>query len=192
MDRLFLARHGQTEWNLKRRRQGQLDSALTDSGIDQAHRHAAVLRPHAVDAIFASPLRRAMATADIIASHLGLPVTVIDELTEVHHGCFAGLADDDINARYPDQWRQRSMDKYRWTFPGGESYADADIRAGDALARIGRHPARRPLVVSHEMIGRMLQRHLLGLDPHQALAQTHPNDVIYQIDPSAKARHELR
>jgi broad specificity phosphatase PhoE len=84
------------------------------------------------------------------------------------------------------------MDKYHWTFPGGESYADADIRAGDALARIGRHPKRRPLVVSHEMIGRMLQRHLLGLDPHQVLTQTHPNDVIYQIDPNAIARHELR
>jgi broad specificity phosphatase PhoE len=133
-----------------------------------------------------------MTTADIIGSHVGLPVTVIDELAEVHHGWFAGLADDDINARYPDQWRQRRMDTYHWRFPGGESYADADIRAGEALARIGGQPARRPLVVSHEMIGRMLQRHLLGLDPHQALAHTDPNDVIYQIDPNAKARHELR
>ena len=191
-DRVFLARHGQTEWNPHRRRQGQLDSALTASGVEQAHRHAAVLRPFAIDGIFASPLGRAMVTADIIGGHLGVPVRVIDELTEVHHGRFAGLTDAEINARYPDHWRRRSVDKYRWTFPDGESYADADLRAGRALARIGRCSARRPLVVSHEMIGRMLQRHLLGLDPHQALACAHPHDVIYRIDPSTRVRQELR
>jgi probable phosphoglycerate mutase len=191
-DRVFLARHGQTEWNLHRRRQGQLDSALTASGVEQAHRHAAVLRPHAIDGIFVSPLGRAMTTADIIGGHLGVSVMVIDELAEVHHGCFAGLTDEEINAGYPGHWRRRLVNKYRWTFPGGESYADADVRAGHALARIGGRPARRPLVVSHEMIGRMLQRHLLGLDPHMALACSHPNDVIYRIDPSTRIRRELR
>jgi broad specificity phosphatase PhoE len=189
---VFLARHGQTEWNLLRRAQGQLDSALTSDGVEQAHRHAAVLRPHAIDGIFASPLGRAMATADIIGGDLGLAVTVVDELVEVHHGRFAGLTDEELDTREPDRWRQRSLDKYRWTFPDGESYADADVRAGHALARIGRHPAHRPLVVSHEMIGRMLQRHLLGLDPDEALARVHPNDVVYSIDPRARAVQELR
>jgi broad specificity phosphatase PhoE len=182
-DRVFLARHGQTEWNLQRRRQGQLDSPLTAGGVEQALRHAADLRSHAIDAIFASPLGRARATADIIGGHLGLPVVAIDELTEVHHGSFAGLTDEEINSRHPDSWRRRSTDKYRWSFPDGESYADADVRAGHALARIGIHPARRPLVVSHEMIGRMLRRHLLGLDPDEALAGVQPHDVIYSIDP---------
>jgi probable phosphoglycerate mutase len=191
-DRVFLARHGQTEWNLQRRRQGQLDSALTSDGVEQAHRNAAVLEPHAIDGIFASPLGRATATADIIGGHLGLAVTVVDELAEVHHGCFAGLTDDQLDARDPDGWRRRSIDKYRWAFPDGESYADADVRAGHALARIGRRPARRPLVVSHEMIGRMLQRHLLGLDPYEALARVHPNNVVYSIDPRARAVRELR
>jgi probable phosphoglycerate mutase len=189
---VFLARHGQTEWNLRRRRQGQLDSALTAGGVEQAHRHAALLRPHAVDAIFASPSGRARATADIIGGDLGLPVMTIDGLAEVHHGHFAGLTDEEIDARYPDSWRQRSADKYRWTFPDGESYADADVRAGRALVRIGGRPARRPLVVSHEMIGRMLLRHLLDLDPDAALAWVHPHDVIYATDPNTRTIHELR
>jgi len=188
-DRVFLARHGQTQWNLQRRRQGQLDSALTASGVEQAHRHAILLQPNAIDAIFASPLGRAMATAAIIGDHLGLSVMVIDELTEIDHGTFAGLTDEEINTG--EHWRQRSVDKYGWTFPNGESYALADVRAGRALDRIGRCSARRPLIVSHEMIGRMLRRHLLGLEPHEALACAHPNDVIYWIDPSAKAIHPL-
>lgn len=133
-----------------------------------------------------------MATADIIGVHLGLAVTVVDELTEVDHGRFAGLTDEEINDRHSDYWHQRSIDKYRWVFPDGESYADADVRAEHALARIGMHPVHRPLVVSHEMIGRMLQRHLLVLDPRDALARVHPNDVIYAIDPRMQAIQQLR
>jgi broad specificity phosphatase PhoE len=155
-------------------------------------RHAAVVRPYAIDGIFTSPLGRAVATADVIGAHLGLAVTVVEELTEVDHGSFAGLTDEEINERHADHWRQRSIDKYTWTFPGGESYADADVRAGHALARIGRNPVHRPLVVSHEMIGRMLQRRLLGLDRRDALARVHPNDVIYSIDPRTRAIQRLR
>jgi probable phosphoglycerate mutase len=132
-----------------------------------------------------------MATAVIIGDHLGLSVMVIDELTEIHHGTFAGLTDEEINIGHPEHWRGRSVDKYGWAFPNGESYALADVRAGRALDRIGGYSARRPLVVSHEMIGRMLRRHLLGLEPHEALACAHPNDVIYWIDPTAKAIHAL-
>lgn len=189
---MFLVRHAQTEWNLEGRRQGQLDSALTADGVEQAHRYAAVLRPCAVDGIFSSPLGRCRATADIIGAHLGLAVTVVDELTEVDHGSFAGLTDEEINLRDSGHWQRRSLDKYRWTFPAGESYADADVRAGLALARIGRYAAHRPLVVSHEMIGRMLQRHLLGLDPDDALTRTHPHGVIFSIDPKARAVEQLR
>jgi broad specificity phosphatase PhoE len=186
---VFLARHGQTEWNLERRRQGQLDSALTAAGVEHAHRNASLLQEHAVDGIFASPLGRAAATAGIIGGHLGLAVTVLDDLTEVHHGRFAGLTDGEVD---PGHWRRRAADKYRWTFPDGESYADADVRAGHALALIGGHAVRRPLIVSHEMIGRMLMRHLLALDPRRALACAHPHDVVYSIDPRTRAVEELR
>jgi broad specificity phosphatase PhoE len=78
-DWLFLAWRGQTERNLQRRRQGQLDSALTAGGFEQAHRHAELLQPNAVDGIFVSPLARAVATAAIVGGHLGLSFTVIDE-----------------------------------------------------------------------------------------------------------------
>jgi probable phosphoglycerate mutase len=189
---VFLARHGQTEWNRVRRRQGQLDSPLTAAGIAQAHRGAATLRGHGVDYVFSSPLGRATATARIFADHTEAPLLVIDELAEVHHGRFAGLTDDDIDAAYPGELARRAQDKYRWTFPAGESYADADRRAARALARIAAHPARRPLIVSHEMIGRMLQRHLLGLDPAEALRRRHPHDAVYAINPAEHTWRELR
>jgi broad specificity phosphatase PhoE len=182
---VFLARHGQTQWNLQRRRQGRLDSPLTDAGVEQAHRHAAVLRGRGIDGIFASPLGRAVATARIISDVLEVKVDVIDELAELDHGGFSGLVDEQIDARYPGERQRRAADKYRWRFPGGESYADADVRAARALDQVGRSPSTRPLIVSHEMIGRMVQRHLLGLDPHAALTRSHPHDLVYRIDPGA-------
>lgn len=164
-ERVLLARHGQTEWNLVGRRQGQLDSPLTERGVEQARLAAAALRGHAVDAVFTSPLGRAVTTAEIFARALGAAIVVVDDLAEVHHGRFAGLTHGEIERRYLREWGCRARNKYHWRFPGGESYADADRRAAAALALIDRRLADRPLIVSHEMIGRMLLRHLLDLAP---------------------------
>jgi len=60
---VFLARHGQTQWNLQGRRQGRLDSPLTRTGVEQANRHAVVLQGRGIDGIFTSPLGRAVTTA---------------------------------------------------------------------------------------------------------------------------------
>jgi probable phosphoglycerate mutase len=188
---VFLARHAQTQWNLERRRQGLLDSPLTEAGIAQARRHAELLQGRDIDAVFTSPLGRAIQTARIIAEPLRLRVEVVTELAELDHGAFSGLVDEQIDARFPGARARRAADKYEWRFPGGESYADADARVARALQRIGRRPARRPLLVSHEMVGRLLQRHLLGLDPQTALARSHPHDVVYEIDPAARESHYL-
>jgi broad specificity phosphatase PhoE len=139
---VFLARHGQTEWNVQRRRQGQLDSALTDNGVEQARRHAVAVEPHAVDGIFTSPLERATATAEIIAGRLGLSVTVIDELAEVHHGLFAGLTDEDISARYAREWNAAA-----WTnTPGHFREARAMPTPTSGRATLSpRSPTTRPV-----------------------------------------------
>jgi len=190
-DSVFLARHGQTQWNLQRRRQGRLDSPLTPNGIAQAHRHASALQGRGIDGVFVSPLGRAVATARIISDALGLEIEVIDELTELDHGHFSGLIDEQIDAQFPGERERRAADKYQWRFPDGESYADADRRAARALHQMSRRPVQRPLIVSHEMIGRMLQRHLLDLNPQVALARSHPHDVVFQVDPASRECRNL-
>jgi probable phosphoglycerate mutase len=177
--RVLLARHGQTEWNVQGRRQGQLDSPLTAAGLAQANQHAKTLATQDIDAIFTSPLGRAATTAHIIAEATGLPVTVLDDLAEVHHGDFAGLTNEDIAHRHPTAAHERAQDKYHWRFPNGESYEDADHRAAKALS-ITRQ-ASTPLIVSHEMIGRMLLRNLLNETPHEALRRNQPHDIIYAV-----------
>jgi broad specificity phosphatase PhoE len=141
---VFLARHSQTEWNLVRRRQGRLDSPLTEAGIAQARHHAVALQGLGIDGIFVSPQGRAVATAGLISEALGVEIEVVDELAEVDHGEFSGLIDEQIDARFPGERQRRAADKYQWRFPGGESYADADARAGRALDQVRLRPARRP------------------------------------------------
>jgi probable phosphoglycerate mutase len=180
-DVVFLARHGQTEWNTLRRRQGQLDSPLTVVGQMQADQLAATVNNLDVDGLFCSPLGRAMSTATRCALVLGIEAVVLDELAEVHHGTMAGLTNDQIEQRFPGQLARRSAEKYQWRFPGGESYADANDRAAVALDRIAQQGVRRPLVVSHEMIGRMLLQNLVGASPTESLQWNQPHDVVVRV-----------
>jgi broad specificity phosphatase PhoE len=190
---VFLARHGETEWNRAGRRQGQLDSPLTPEGRAEVQRMAERLRaPGAIDAIFSSPIGRALTTAQLYADALGLTVVVVDELAEIHHGDTAGLRADEIEEAFPGALAARAADKYRWCFPGGESYADGDVRAAAALRVLTSSGAERPLVVSHEMIERMLLRHLLDLSPAEALAYGHPHGVVYRVDVAARSLDEIR
>ncbi len=180
-ERLFLARHGQTTWNLEHRLQGQLDSPLTPDGVAQAKAIALYLSGSAVTTICTSPLGRARSTAEIIADRLGADLIEVPELAEIHHGDLAGLTWDEIDERFPGAREERAANRYGWAFPGGESYAQGRARARKALSSCGWASTGVPLLVSHEMIGRMLRAELRGLDAPAALALRHPQGVIFEI-----------
>lgn len=181
-ERLLLARHGQTAWNLERRLQGQLDSPLTDEGRGQAHALAARLVGTGVLTVCSSPLGRAWQTAVIIAQRIGADLIEVPELAEVDHGELAGMTWDEIDEAYPTAREERAANRYGWAFPGGESYAQARARARKALSSCGWASEGVPLLVSHEMIGRMLRAELRGLDASSALALRHPHGVVFEID----------
>jgi broad specificity phosphatase PhoE len=187
---IFLARHGQTEWNLVGRWQGQLDSPLTNLGVNQARRQADLLDGLGIDAVLSSPLGRSQATARIVADRLGLSLLVLDDLAELHHGEYAGLTPVELAER--PAWSERATDKYDWRFPGGESYRDADTRAARVIASVMRLEAKRPLLVSHEMIGRMLIKNLLGMTPNEALTTDQPHSTVYRFDVGAQSLTTLQ
>jgi broad specificity phosphatase PhoE len=189
---VFLARHGETEWNRAGRRQGQLDAPLTPEGMAAVGQAADRLGGFSIDAVFSSPLGRAQASAHLYADALGLTVVTVDELTEIHHGAMAGLTGEETEAAFPGEMSRRAADKYRWRFPDGESYADGDVRAAGALRVVGESGVARPLLVSHEMMGRMLLRNLLDLTPDEALAHGHPHGVVYRVNVGAKSLEEIR
>ncbi|MDT0157057.1 histidine phosphatase family protein [Microbacterium sp. ARD32] len=181
-ERVLLARHGQTEWNVEHRLQGQLDSPLTTDGIRQARETAERLHGRGISVVCSSPLGRALRTAVIIADRIGAELVQVPELAEVHHGEMAGLTWDEVDQLHPGAREQRAENRYGWSFPGGESYAQARSRAREALSACGWATDSAPLLVTHEMIGRMLRAELRGLDAGQALALRHPHGVVFEIE----------
>lgn len=175
---LFLARHGETEWNREGRKQGHLDSPLTPSGLQHAEVQARALQGSGVTRIFSSPLGRAFDTATIMSEVLEVPVTVLDDLAEVHHGAYAGRTSEELAGE--DHWAVRRDQLYTWRFPGGESYRDAEVRAARAIDRVASITEGSAAIVSHEMIGRMLVKRLGDLTPEAALSRRHPHGVIYR------------
>jgi broad specificity phosphatase PhoE len=130
----LLVRHAETEWNRDQRYQGHADPSLNETGRDQARALADALAGEQVDAIYASDLRRASETAEIVGERLGLPVTQEPDLREIDVGSWSGLTREEVEGR---EW-------------DGETSEEQALRVHAALRRIGElHPAGRVLVVTH-------------------------------------------
>jgi probable phosphoglycerate mutase len=151
-------RHGQTVWNTERRFQGHTDIPLDETGQAQAERAGRLLAALRPDAIFASDLSRATATAAPLARLTGLPVSLDKDLRERHGGAWEGLNDTEIRTRYPAEHAS-------WTPPDGEPTDVVANRVAAALDRIVASLAAGQLgvVVSHGAAIRLGMSRFIGL-----------------------------
>ena len=148
--RIVAIRHGETDWNVASRIQGQLDIGLNDTGRWQARRLALALADEQLDAVYSSDLVRAHDTALALASVAELPVHVDARLRERGFGVFEGLTFAEIEQRLPDQalrWRRRDAD---FGPEGGETLADFYRRAVASVTSLAaRHRGQHIAVVTH-------------------------------------------
>ena len=148
--RVYLIRHGQTDWNAEGRYQGQIDSVLSPLGREQAARLAVALAAIPFRAIYSSPLSRARDTAAGIAAAHGLPVHPLDRLREVGMGEWEGLTSEEITARFGDILRARRRDPEGITPGGGETLAALRVRGIEAVGEmVARHPGETIAAVAH-------------------------------------------
>ena len=148
--RLYLVRHAAPEEWSAGRCIGRTDVPLSESGRSSADRLAAAFAGLDVAAVYATPLRRAAATAAPIAAAVGREVTPCDGLTEIDFGAFEGLTPDEIARADPEQYARWTTAPAAIRFPGGESYADVRARAVPAVDEIARrHPVGTAVVVAH-------------------------------------------
>ena len=157
--RLIAIRHGETEWNVGTRIQGQLDIPLNDKGLWQARRAAAALEDEPIAAIYASDLARAWQTGLEIARPHRVSVTAEPGLRERAFGHFEGMTFAEIDARLPDEarlWRTRDPE----FSPGsGESllaFRDRVIATAGGLA--ARHPGELIVLAAHGGVMDILYR----------------------------------
>lgn len=181
---IYLARHGQTEFNRENRFCGEADSPLTATGIEEAHRNGRALRTHVGShadlRLISSPLRRAVDTAQIIRTELGradLPIETDVRLREISFGAWEGLTVDEIKSRDAADWLRRIADRWDDPAPGGESYAMVAARVGAWLEEARGHL----LVVTHGAVDRILRGLYAGLPPNEICALPEPQDELFQL-----------
>lgn len=165
MTRVILVRHGETEWNRVERFRGRAEIPLNATGIAQAE--AAARRIGAEEppvAVYASPLGRAVRTAEIIASPLGLTVQTCPGLTDIDYGQWQGLTPEEVGERWPDLLRSWYEAPHTVRFPGGESLDDLRRRGLAAMRDLAeRHKGQRVVAVGHTVVNRVILLGVLGL-----------------------------
>ncbi len=150
MTRFCLIRHGQTDWNLEGRYQGQSDIPLNNTGISQAKYIATQLTGYPFAAIYSSDLSRAKKTAEIIATVIKKPVIIDKRLREINLGEWEGQLVEDIKNRYDDLWELRRTDPDSLRAPGGETVIEVASRMYTALDDISsNHATDNIIITSH-------------------------------------------
>lgn len=180
---IYLLRHGETSWNVAGRKQGRGDSPLTDRGVAQVEACARAIRSLISDTrdveIHASPLGRARTSAEIVRRWLRTahPLRLDGRLSEYDYGKWEGLTDDEIRSRFPTELAERERDKWNRPAPGGESYRLVAERVESFLDEYDRRSLR--VVVTHEVVSRVMRGLYLALDPSEITHLNHPHATIF-------------
>ena len=165
MTKIIFVRHGQTEWNVLGRYQGQTDIALSPLGIEQAEKLAAHFPVDKVEAVYSSDLVRAMTTARCVADLFSLTVEPRPELRELNFGDWEGLTYDEIVAKWPDALNNFFQHPDVLEIPHGESFPKLRERALDAVEKIvACHPNQTVAVFAHGAIQRTILTAALHMD----------------------------
>lgn len=165
MTRFILVRHGQTEWNRIERFRGRADVPLNENGEKQAEATGErIANEWQVNAVYASPLSRAIRTAEAIAVHYSLPVQPHPGLIDINYGDWQGLTPEEVARRWKNEldcW-YRQPDICR--IPGGESLDELRQRGMQTIQYLAKqHEGQTIVVVGHTVINRVLLLAILGL-----------------------------
>lgn len=178
---LVLVRHGEPDWEPGGRAVD--DPGLTSRGREQARLTAAALANMApFDAVYVSPLRRALETAEPIGPELGMEPQALSWLAELGPPSMEGQTEEEVRRFFEQAWL-RDLEKWWDGMPGGESFRHfyERVSAGVESLLVGEHPlelhensgyrvwrvdeARRLLIVAHQGTNAVILSHLLGVDP---------------------------
>ena len=166
----YFIRHGETDWNLAHKLMGQKDIKLNDNGLDQAYTAAYILADQETNKIFASPLKRAQKTGEIIADICELELEIINELKERNWGSLEG--DNHNNAL--------SFLTNDNLPPDGEEYLDFEKRIIEGTRKVLLSEYGYPVIVSHGGVFKVLVHLLTGRKNIDC-----PNCKIFLFTPSS-------
>ena len=164
MTEIILVRHGETEWNVQEVFRGRIDIELNETGLRQAELLAEYLSGIKLDAVYSSPLKRALNTAQAIASHHKLEVKISPGLIDFDFGKWQGLSHQEIKRRYKKLYVQWLENPHLIRMPDGESLNGVRKRALGVVNEVVAKHEGTIVLVSHRVVNKVLICALLGLD----------------------------
>ena len=167
---LIIWRHGQTDHNASGIWQGQLDTALSERGREQAQTAAAALAVYSPSVIVSSDLQRAADTARTLASRVGLQVQYDERLREIHAGLWQGMTAGDVAEQFPVEQAALLAGEDIQRGVHGESMGQVAERTRAAVddLLVDLAPGECAVIATHGVAGRTVVAGLVGLDQHTA------------------------
>ena len=166
--RLLAIRHGATAYSQERRYAGSTDIPLSPAGRRQCAALAEALGALHAAAIYASPLIRARESAEPIAAAQGIEVTLESDFREMGFGDWEGLTRDEVERRFPDDYKMWRTEPERFSRPGGETLGAVAERVGRAVAELrATHLGETVILVSHAIVTKLIVLQALGLGPER-------------------------
>lgn len=182
---LILIRHGETSWNRLKVFRGCREVKLNAEGIAQADATAEALKDEVFDALYTSPLKRALVTARRIAAPHGMTVRENYGFLDISYGAWEGMAEDKVASEFPKQYNRWMESPSKVRPPGGESMKKAWKRVNSALREIlWTHGTGTVVIVSHRVPIKLMTAYLMGEKRH-AMGR-------YKHDPCAMSVFKVR
>ncbi|MBM4293566.1 MAG: histidine phosphatase family protein [Deltaproteobacteria bacterium] len=162
---IILVRHGRTPWNKDKIFRGAIDIPHDEVGAEEARWVGEWLKGENIHAAYASPLSRAMDTAQAIAGHHGIPVQALPGLIDLNYGAWQGVPLAEVKVRWADLYRQWEAAPHTVRFPHGETLEECRARAWAAVEEVvQRHPGQTVVLAAHRVVNKVLIAAFIGLD----------------------------
>ncbi|MCI6691780.1 MAG: alpha-ribazole phosphatase [Clostridium sp.] len=182
--KIFLVRHGETDWNLKGKIQGNTDIELNKTGIKQAYElsNKMLEKNYKFSKIYSSPQKRALQTAKILSENTNIECIVVDKLKEMNLGKWEGLAWSEVRENYPLEYKEWFVKRRYTKTPNGESYEEMLERVLDSLYKIIDDNSDNIVIVTHSAVIMSLQCYITNTDFDKMTKFRTDNASILEID----------
>lgn len=169
--RLILVRHGETSYNRHGIIQGsRSDTGLNKQGLDQVELIARAMTALGASAVYTSPLKRALSTAEAICRHCGIELFIVPDFVEIDAGELEGMSGLETIQKHGEFWTKWAAGDVTLTLPGGESLEKVQSRAWAQIEKImEKHGDETVIVVSHLFVTLMIICRALGIDAGQLM-----------------------
>lgn len=161
--RLYVTRHGETEWNVQKRMQGRKNSPLTERGMEQARKLGERMQSLNLDVIYSSPSERAVRTAELIRGNRDIAITQDEHFYEIHMGTWEGMTSEEIKEQYPDRFDLFWTKPHLYETDSGETFEAAQERVLEGLFEVlKKHEGQDILVVGHAVVSKLILGYFEG------------------------------